>query len=244
MRPSLFAVVLLTLLTHSAYAYVSSTLKPPQSFSQAKKVAARLYEDNPFTFYCGCPQYQQGKKLIPDLNACGYQVRKQERRASRVEWEHVVPAWNFGHQLQCWQQGGRKNCSKKSQQFRTMEADLHNLVPAVGEINGDRSNYRFSLLAQTQGQYGQCAFKVDFKARKAEPPPATRGMIARIYLYMADEYKMRLSRQDRKLYEAWDRTWPVSSWEEERDKRIGQITGKRNPYVDRRIKENTMLSNR
>ena len=156
-------------------------------------MAARLYADNPFTFYCGCPQFQQGKKLVPDLNACGYQVRKQERRASRVEWEHVVPAWNFGHQLQCWQQGGRKNCTKKSQQFRTMEADLHNLVPAIGEINGDRSNYRFSLLPQTRGQYGQCAFKVDFKARKAEPPPATRGMIARIYLYMADEYKLRLS---------------------------------------------------
>ncbi len=28
-----------------------------------------------------------------------------------------------------------------------MEADLHNLVPAVGEINGDRSNYRFGMIS-------------------------------------------------------------------------------------------------
>lgn len=45
-----------------------------------------------------------------DLASCGYQVRKQQNRAERIEWEHIVPAWVFGHQRQCWQQGGRKNC--------------------------------------------------------------------------------------------------------------------------------------
>jgi len=47
---------------------------------------------------------------------------------------HVVPAWEFGHQLQCWQDGGRKNCGKNNPQFKKMEADLHNLVPAVGAV--------------------------------------------------------------------------------------------------------------
>ena len=46
--------------------------------------------------------------------------------ASRVEWEHVVPAWQFGHQRQCWQDGGRKNCAKDPV-YRKMESDMHNL---------------------------------------------------------------------------------------------------------------------
>ena len=27
-----------------------------------------------------------------------------------------------------------------------MEADMHNLVPAIGELNADRSNYKFAAL--------------------------------------------------------------------------------------------------
>ncbi|WP_411020426.1 endonuclease, partial [Salmonella sp. ZJLS19Sal_0228] len=81
----------------------------------------------------GCDIQWQGKKGTPDLKGCGYQVRKQEKRASRIEWEHVVPAWQFGHQLQCWQQGGRKQCSRHDTAFKRMEADLHNLTPAIGE---------------------------------------------------------------------------------------------------------------
>src|SRR5690606_33905669 len=95
---------------------------PPANFSAAKKEALQIYQDYPVSFYCGCEIQWQGKKGIPDLQSCGYQVRKQQNRASRIEWEHVVPAWQFGHQRQCWQNGGRKNCSKHDVQFRSMEA--------------------------------------------------------------------------------------------------------------------------
>lgn len=50
----------------------------------------------------------QEKVGVVDLASCGYQVRKQQNRAQRIEWEHIVPAWVFGHQRQCWQNGGRK----------------------------------------------------------------------------------------------------------------------------------------
>lgn len=65
-------------------------------------------------------------------------------RATRIEWEHIVPAWVMGHQRQCWQKGGRKSCTDTDPVFREMEADLHNLAPAIGEVNGDRSNYLYS----------------------------------------------------------------------------------------------------
>jgi hypothetical protein len=101
-------------------------------------------------------------------------VRKNENRASRVEWEHVVPAWQFGHQRQCWQDGGRKNCAKDPE-YRKMESDMHNLQPAVGEVNGDRGNFMYSQWNGGEGQYGQCAMKVDFKDKVAEPPARARG---------------------------------------------------------------------
>ncbi len=194
--------------------------------------AAKIHRDVSGSFYCGCPIRWQGKKGIPDLAACGYQVRKTSQRAERIEWEHVVPAWQFGHQRQCWQQGGRKNCVNDPV-YRQMENDLHNLQPAIGEVNGDRGNFKFSQWNSKADQYGQCAMKVDFKNKQAEPPVRARGAIARTYFYMSDRYQLRLSSQQSKLLEVWDRQYPVSSWECQREARIAQVQGNHNPYVQR-----------
>ncbi|MDI5303729.1 endonuclease, partial [Salmonella enterica subsp. enterica serovar Anatum] len=57
-------------------------------------------------------------------------------RARRIEWEHVVPAWQFGHQRQCWQDGGRKNCAKDPV-YRKMDAPHgHSVVSRASEVNG------------------------------------------------------------------------------------------------------------
>ena len=39
-----------------------------------------------------------------------------------------MPVENFGRQLSCWKEGGRKAC-KNDITFNEMEADMHNLVP-------------------------------------------------------------------------------------------------------------------
>ncbi len=202
------------------------------NFSQAKAVAAKIHQDAPGSFYCGCQIDWQGKKGIPDLNSCGYQPRKNAARAARIEWEHVVPAWQFGHQRQCWQQGGRKNCAKDPV-YRQIETDLHNLQPAIGEVNGDRNNFMYSQWNGGSGQYGQCAMKVDFKNKLAEPPVRARGAIARTYFYMRDQYQLRLSSQQSKLFGVWDRQYPVTDWECLRNERIAKIQGNHNPYVQR-----------
>lgn len=200
------------------------------SFSQAKAAGVKVNADVPGDFYCGCKINWQGKKGVIDLESCGYKVRKNENRASRVEWEHVVPAWLFGHQLQCWQDGGRKNCAKDPV-YRKMESDMHNLQPAVGEVNGDRANFMYSQWNGGEGQYGQCAMKVDFKDKVAEPPAGARGAIARTYFYMRDRYQLNLSRQQTQLFTAWNKLYPVTRWECERDARIAKVQGNHNPYV-------------
>ncbi|MGL5948034.1 MAG: endonuclease [Aeromonas sp.] len=219
----------LLLLTSAVLAAPASA----QTFREAKKDLTKLYQTQPqvTSFYCGCNINYQGKKMTPDHQSCGFTPRKQAKRAARIEWEHIVPAWEFGHQLQCWQQGGRKNCTK-NKAFARMEGDMHNLVPAIGEVNGDRSNFQFSDWNGKPTQYGRCDMLVDFKDKRAQPPKgAQRGRIARTYLYMAQQYPFSLAKQQRQLFNAWDKMYPVTAWECQRDARIGQLQGNRNPFV-------------
>ncbi|MFC0711574.1 endonuclease [Azorhizophilus paspali] len=202
-------------------------IRPPATFGEAKRIARDIHADDSLTFYCGC-RYQ-GNRI--DLASCGYRPRKNPQRAGRLEWEHVVPAWVIGHQRQCWKKGGRDHCTANDPVFARAEADLHNLVPAVGEVNGDRSNFGFAMLGGSSGQYGQCRMVVDFQARKAMPPEEVRGAVARIQLYMHDRYGLHLSRQDRQLYEAWNRQYPVSARERRRNQEIACRMGWGNPYV-------------
>lgn len=220
-------------ISSSAFAARHQNGKPATSFSQAKRLSLEIYKvSNQPSFYCGCDIRWKDKTGTPDLTHCGYQVRKQKKRATRIEWEHVVPAWQFGHQLKCWQDGGRRLCSKNSPKFKFMEADLHNLTPTIGEINGDRSNYNFSQWNGIRGvSYGACDMQVDFKARSAMPPKRARGAIARTYLYMNNKYKFSLSKSQARLMNVWNRAYPVTQWECKRDNAIAKIQGNHNPFV-------------
>ncbi|MCG3674117.1 endonuclease [Aliarcobacter butzleri] len=141
-----------------------------------------------------------------------------------------MPAENFGRHLPCWKEGGRKACNK-DKLFNQMEADMHNLVPAIGEVNADRSNFRFSADLPKKGMYGNCEFEVDFKNKRAYPKQDIRGDIARIYFYMSDKYNVNLSNQERKLMEAWNKQDPIDEWEKIKNKRVAKIQGNSNPYI-------------
>ena len=209
-RTSLFLLVLL--FASSAHA------DAPRTFREAKRLAWQIYAERPVDFYCGCRF--EGKRI--DLGSCGYVPRKQPKRAARVEWEHIVPAWVIGHQ---------RHCTSSDPVFSKAEADLHNLVPVVGEVNGDRSNYGFGMLSEKPTQYGACPFVVNFKQRTAMPADYSRGAIARTYLYMSERYGLRLSKQDRRLYDIWNRQYPVSEWERWRNRSVACVQGNANAFV-------------
>lgn len=203
------------------------------SFSRSKyNLAKKVYTDYKTSFYSGCRFRQYNGKLVHVKSSCGFKPRKNAKRAERIEWEHVVPAWVFGHQLKCWQDGGRAHCRDSNKQFRQMEADMHNLVPAIGEINGDRSNYGFGMISGEDRPYGRLInMEIDFSNRRAEPREEVWGDIARSYLYMRDKYGFRLSNEDERLFAKWNNNDPVDRWEKQRNERIAQIQGNDNPYV-------------
>lgn len=208
----------------------------PQSFREAKNMVREVYNDHPETLYCGCKiswYKSTGSSGMVDFEECHYQVRKNTNRAKRDEVEHIFPAHAIGSQRQCWQQGGRANCTANDSMYSIMEADLHNLAPAIGEVNGDRSNYKFGMVTSAVGQYGNCQMKVDFKQRIAEPPNNVKGMVARVYFYMSDRYNISLSQQQQKLLMVWDKQFQPNNWELERDRRIAHLIGHNNPFVTR-----------
>ena len=212
------------------------------SFSKAKKELRKIYKKNPVTLYCACKIDKSLRK--PYLSTCSYKPRKSMKRAQRIEWEHVVPAHAFGQSFKEWREGhpdcvtqsgksykGRKCASKVNTEYRRMEADMHNLFPAIGEVNGDRSNYSMAILPGEPRLYGKC--DVEIGSRKIEPRPAVRGDIARTYFYMESSYPGRgiISKKNRKLFEAWSKEDPVDSWECQRARLIQKVQGRPNNRV-------------
>jgi deoxyribonuclease-1 len=214
------------------------------NFKEAKKVLPQIFKDEAVTLYCGCKF--TGKKI--DLNSCGYKVYKNQKRALRLEWEHVVPAHAFGQSFREWREGdpkcvtkkkhkkfkGRK-CAKTNPTFARMEGDLYNLYPEVGELNGLRSNFSMAALGDSENKsitFGAC--KAHILDRKFEPMERARGIVARIYMYMDLTYPGHglISDKNRRLFEAWNKMYPVTKGECSRALLIRKYMGRTNPILD------------
>jgi deoxyribonuclease-1 len=184
---------LITLITTSTL----SANQEIQSFNKAKQILEKqVYNNHRTTLYCGA-EFDAKKRVIPPQ---GFTTTKYIKRAKKIEWEHVVPAQNFGWTFSEWSDGhkqcinskgkafkGRKCAEKVNSEYRYMQSDMFNLYPVIGAVNALRSNYNFTMLSGTNSAFGSCAMKIE--SRKAEPPEIARGRIARTYLYMEDTYK-------------------------------------------------------
>ena len=212
------------------------------SFNKAKKMLREIYKDHQLTFYCGC---EYDEKLV-NYKACSYSPKKpSSKRAKRIEWEHIVPAYDFGRSFAEWREGhkdcvdrkGKKfkgrNCARKiNKKFRLMESDMYNLVPEIGELNAIRSNHPITEVADTKQQLrGGC--KTVFSGNALKPRDEIKGFVARVYKYMDDAYPGHgiISKKNRKLFDAWDKQFPPTAWEIERAKRIEKVQKNSNKFV-------------
>ena len=237
--------------TQPDYISTSATIQSEQitnnqripNYYQSRKLAHRLYamlEINQ-TFYCGCRFI--GREV--DLSSCDYRIHKNPVRASHMEWEHIVPVSVFGRRLTAWREGhakchnskgesyhGRRCARKVSKKFNRMEADLHNILPSVGEINADRENYQLGMILGESRHYGSCDLEI--KNHTIEPRPDIRGDIARIYLYMDRAYPgyQIIDQHNRALIAEWHKADPVSDLERQRNRLIGIIQGNYNPFIE------------
>jgi deoxyribonuclease-1 len=120
-----------------------------------------------------------------------------------------------------------------NEEYRRMQADMFNLYPAIGEVNGGRSNYSMGIINGEKREFGKC--DAEIKNKKVEPKESIRGEIARTYLYMNSVYPGRgiISKKKRKLFDSWNKSDPVDELECERAKRIEKIQRNVNEVVMR-----------
>lgn len=221
------------------------------SWARAKDLSADIWEAQLpgegvyASYYCGCAIERRGSSGgRVDLDSCGYVPRSNPERASRLEWEHVVPASILGRRRSCWTQGaaqcvdragvafrGRDCCMIADPAFALAATDPVNLVPAVGELNGDRSNYPFGRLGSRGQSYGSCPVRIDTNAGIVEPPVSLRGDIARIHAYMSRAYGLRLPRATAQTYRDWILADPVSAEEIRINQAIAMSGHRANPFV-------------
>jgi len=226
--------------------------KKIESFSKSKKILKKIHQECPVTFYCQC-KYNDNK---PNWGSCGFSPRKDKKRASRIEWEHILPASHFGIKFDTWVNGhpncinnkgkkfkGRKCTEKVHKLYRYMQADLYNLQPAIGEVNGMRSNYQIGEIDGEEREFGKC--DIEIKNKKVEPAPKIRGNIARTYLYMEQTYPqyIKFNQSIKKLIIKWDQDDPVDEWECKRAILISNIQGNTNKILQNRCTNKIKIGN-
>jgi deoxyribonuclease-1 len=168
------------------------------------------------------------REIYPDGGEtlyCGQQFRPFDRQ---VNVEHVYPMSWVTRKLKC---GKREQCRHRSNRFNLIESDMHNLYPALKEINQARGSMPFAEIPGEKRYRKGCDFEVDFRKHRVEPRPEARGRIARAMLYMADEYGLDLYKRQRKLLEKWNRQYPPDEEERRHNRAVKRIQGKGNPYI-------------
>ena len=170
-----------------------------------------LYADGGETLYCG--------------------VTFVERPDNRfINIEHVFPMSWVSKALDC---GTRRECQRNSPRFNQIEADMHNLYPALARINSARGAMAFGIIEGEEHLMPGCDFEIDHTARRVEPRPAVRGNIARAMLYMEEQYpELSLFPQQRQLLQAWHLADPPDADEIRRNRIIEQLQGNANPYIE------------
>ncbi|MCB1789307.1 MAG: endonuclease [Gammaproteobacteria bacterium] len=169
------------------------------------------------------------RTLYPDGGAglyCGTRFAAFDRD---YNIEHVYPMSWVTRALRC---GDRDACRRSSARFNEIESDMHNMYPARKDINRRRGALPYrEIRGETHIERG-CDFEIDYRAGVVEPRPASRGNIARAMLYLADRYQLQIYERQRRTLLAWHRADPPDDEERRRNRRIADVQGNANSWID------------
>ena len=237
-----------------------------QSFYAVKQeMLDKVYYDRRRTLYCDA-RFSRHKKLelpqgftLPDLQNADFKIYDAtpellQMKANRLEWEHIVPAQNFGKTFPEWYDGkascvskkgkrfkGRACAEQENEEFRYMYTDMYNLYPVIGAVNHLRAHFNFTQFTKPIAPtFGVCGGMVIF-GNKVEPRDEIKGFIARTYLYMQYTYpRYRISENMVSILNVWDKKYPIKHWECQRAYRIEKLQGNANQIVKPRCKAKGM----
>ncbi len=168
---------------------------------------SELYPDGGWTLYCGDRFKSQGELVI----------------------EEVYPIERVMRIYSC---NTREVCRKDIARFNRIEADLHNLYPALSSIDIARKDYDFGVIPGEFREFFECDFEHDVRDQRVEPRAAARGNVARAMLYMHLEYDLPIDPQTAQQLLIWNKDDPPSQDEVRRNEVIQKLQGTRNIFID------------
>jgi deoxyribonuclease-1 len=168
-------------------------------------------------------------KLYPDGGEDLYCGQRFERYQRWVNIEHVYPMAWVTRALGCVT---RQQCRERSPRFNEIEADMHNLYPAIRKWNDARGAMAYGEIAGEDWVSRSCDLEIDPRRRRVEPREVVRGDIARAMLYMEARYGLEIYARQRALLLDWHHADPPDDHERWRNGRIEQLQGSRNPFID------------
>lgn len=192
-----------------ALTFLFSTANAQTQFNNPKETLKKhfwgnLYKEGGTTFYCKKP-FSKKNVLVTDSHIYAN------------AWVRVY--------LDC---GTPRQCRNENDLYKRITSDLHNIVPADSRFELKRKNAHFGELG-SEVEVEDCGFRRSFQL--LQPPKDIKGDIARAILYMHEAYDLptRGSIVDLKNWNKADRP---SEEEIARNKRIGEIQGNENPFIN------------
>lgn len=154
-----------------------------------------------------------GPMQIPDSNV--------------LNCEHTWPQSRFV--------GGFSNEMQKS--------DLHHLFSTSSKANSVRGNNPFAEVSYGQNPMSGCTTSEFGKANKVpgadstssiyfEPPDFHKGNVARALFYFSVRYSAKIDPVQEYYFRKWHAEDPVDQEERDRNDRINEVQGNRNPFID------------
>lgn len=206
----------------------------PRSYITSKKyIYEKIYNSHGETLYIGS-SWKDKKLIYVDDNLLNSIPVRYRHRINRTEIEHIIPSsWllrgtdrdgRYKMEASRIKESYKRYSYKHNIVYRTAFNDLVNLYPSLGAINAMRGDKLYSSIP-----HGTTMVLVEDKERCLitnrvfVPAKRYRGLIARVGLYMHRTYNITYGERTMKLFNGWDREYPPSMEEMDRDKQIYSI---------------------
>jgi deoxyribonuclease-1 len=166
--------------------------------------------------------YEQGGKTLYCASSFGTDV-------SQLQTSPIYSTKQLKSALRCVTD---RQCNIMNPRYVFMASDLHNMYPALSQVEQARASAHFGTLDETAStsfaELG-CEMKTSFKT--VEPRDDAKGNIARALFYMFVEYDLPIP-GDVAMYKQWHEMDPPDADERARNDKIAAVQGTRNRFID------------
>lgn len=112
------------------------------------------------------------------------------------------------------------------------KSDMHHLYPADQKANSTRSTRMFADVYYGKKVSNCESSQYDDAHPYFEPPANHKGNVARAIFYFAVRYHANISKREEDALRRWHEQDPVDAKEMERNEKIYELQGNRNPFID------------